>query len=181
MLNPNAPCITLMPCIINDVILVWFLLNICLNASRPSVPLSLQAMHICSSAWRTHVALSLQNPNKTFSHSLSPSHAPLFFSTLSPTVVSFSLTVSPSSFFLRHLPHHVSLRRYSLRPHTITPTPLVSLSLYLSLVHPSSYSFITLPERDSPSFFHLLSHRFNRSVLSLHFLLIITMFLCDYD
>jgi hypothetical protein len=95
-----------------------------------------------------------------WSHSLSPSHHLLSFSAISLTMFLSADTLSGRT------PSHP--RHWSL-------------SLYLSLVHPSSYSFITLPERDSPSFFHLLSHCFNRSVLSLHSLLIITMFLCDYD
>jgi hypothetical protein len=91
-----------------------------------------------------------------WSHSLSPSHHLLSFSAISLTMFLSADTLSGRT------PSHP--RHWSL-----------SLSLYLSLVHPSSQSFITLPERDSPAtMVHLRSSIFSLTILiDLYYLFIL--------
>jgi hypothetical protein len=67
-------------------------------------------------------------------------------------LLSFSLTISPSTNFLYPLSHAPFLRRHHLRPHTTTPTPLVAFSLSVSL---SAFTSSTLtPKFNCSNFDH---------------------------
>jgi hypothetical protein len=105
MLNPNALLKTLTAYIINDIIMLMcsngckpcillLSLNTCPNLIKSHVPLFVQAIDICSNACRPCVSLPLHNLNKTFSHSLPPSHYLLCFSSLSPAILLLSLVLS---------------------------------------------------------------------------------------
>ncbi|KAK2372899.1 hypothetical protein QL285_071512 [Trifolium repens] len=94
----------------------------CSNTSKVHVHIYLQIGNTCSIAWKTHGWFSLQNPNQAFfllSHSLTLlSVLHLLSAALLSLALSFTLTVSPFSLFLRPLSLTILFQR------SLSPAPL---------------------------------------------------------
>ncbi|KAK2408127.1 hypothetical protein QL285_043665 [Trifolium repens] len=109
-----------MPYIINDVILAYLLVNMCLNLWKSLVPIPFQSVDMCCTAWRPCVSSSLQNssPSLSSSHRLtlilsnlssslspaSPSHPPLYLFLLKTQINPFLIRSHSLTIFFRSTP-----------------------------------------------------------------------------